>query len=81
MPALFEQPVGLRGLIGRDYFARVMAGARLSISLALTAMAIGVGFALLWGMTSAYAAGLFDLLSQRVLDMLLAFPGSCCCCC
>lgn len=75
MPALFEQPVGLRGLIGRDYFARVMAGARLSITLALTAMAIGVGFALVWGMTTAYAAGLFDLLSQRVLDMLLAFPG------
>lgn len=61
--------------LGRDYFARVIAGARLSISLALTAMAIGVGFALVWGMTTAYAAGLFDLLSQRVLDMLLAFPG------
>ena len=61
--------------LGRDYFARVIAGARLSISLALTAMAIGIGFALLWGMTTAYAAGLFDLLSQRVLDMLLAFPG------
>ena len=61
--------------LGRDYFARVVAGTRLSISLALTAMAIGVGIALLWGMTTAYAAGLFDLLSQRVLDMLLAFPG------
>ena len=61
--------------LGRDYFARVIAGARLSISLALTAMAIGVGIALVWGMVSAYAAGLFDLLSQRVLDMLLAFPG------
>ena len=61
--------------LGRDYFARVVAGARLSITLALTAMAIGVGFALVLGMTSAYAAGLFDLLSQRVLDMLLAFPG------
>ena len=61
--------------LGRDYFARVVAGTRLSISLALTAMTIGVGIALLWGMTSAYAAGLFDLLSQRVLDMLLAFPG------
>ena len=61
--------------LGRDYFARVIAGARLSISLALTAMAIGVGIALVWGMASAYAAGLFDLLSQRVLDMLLAFPG------
>ena len=61
--------------IGRDYFARVVAGARLSISLALTAMAIGVGVALVWGMVSAYAAGWFDLLSQRLLDILLAFPG------
>ena len=61
--------------LGRDYFARVVAGARLSISLALTAMAIGVGVALVWGMVSAYAAGMFDLLSQRLLDILLAFPG------
>ena len=61
--------------IGRDYFARVVAGARLSISLALTAMAVGVGIALVWGMVSAYAAGMFDLLSQRLLDILLAFPG------
>ena len=61
--------------IGRDYFARVIAGARLSMALALSAMAIGVGVALVWGMVSAYAGGMFDLLSQRVIDMLLAFPG------
>ena len=61
--------------LGRDYFARVISGARLSLSLALGAMAISVGAALVWGMVSAYAAGMFDLLSQRVIDMLLAFPG------
>ena len=61
--------------LGRDYLARVIAGARLSMSLALGAMAIGVGAALVWGMASAYAAGTFDLLSQRVIDMMLAFPG------
>ena len=38
-------------------------------------MAVGVGIALVWGTTSAYAAGMFDLLSQRLIDMLLAFPG------
>ena len=61
--------------LGRDYLARVIAGARLSMSLALGAMAIGVGTALVWGMLSAYAQKSFDLLSQRVIDMLLAFPG------
>lgn len=61
--------------LGRDYLARVIAGARLSMSLALGAMAIGVGAALVWGMASAYAGGMFDLLSQRIIDMLLAFPG------
>ena len=69
-----EHWFGTDGL-GRDYFARVIAGARLSISLSLTAMAFGVGVALVWGMVSAYAAGWFDLLSQRLIDMLLAFPG------
>ena len=61
--------------LGRDYLARVIAGARLSMSLALGAMAIGVGAALVWGMLSAYAQSTFDLLSQRIIDMMLAFPG------
>lgn len=61
--------------LGRDYFARVIAGARLSMTLALGAMAIGVGAALVIGMVSAYAKGIVDLLSQRIIDMMLAFPG------
>ena len=61
--------------LGRDYLARVIAGARLSMSLALGAMAIGVGAALVLGMVSAYAKGLVDLLLQRLIDMMLAFPG------
>ncbi len=61
--------------LGRDYFARVIAGARLSMSLALGAMLIGVSAALVLGMVSAYAKGAVDLLLQRVIDMMLAFPG------
>ena len=61
--------------LGRDYLARVVAGARLSMSLALGAMAIGVGVALVLGMVSAYAKGAIDLFLQRIIDMLLAFPG------
>lgn len=61
--------------LGRDYFARVVAGARLSLSLSLSAMVIGTTLALIIGMGSAYAKGLLDLVGQRFIDMLLAFPG------
>ena len=61
--------------LGRDYFARVIAGARLTMSLALGAMILGAGIALVTGMVSAYAGGWVDLLGQRIVDMLLAFPG------
>lgn len=61
--------------LGRDYFARVIAGARLTMVLALGAMVLGAAVALLVGMVSAYAGGLVDLLGQRIVDMLLAFPG------
>lgn len=69
-----EHWFGTDGL-GRDYFARVISGARASMSLALSAMLIGGAAALLIGMVSAYAGGVVDLLGQRLVDMLLAFPG------
>ena len=69
-----EHWFGTDGL-GRDYFARVISGARVSMSLSLSAMIIGGVAALLIGMVSAYAGGVVDLLGQRLIDMLLAFPG------
>jgi peptide/nickel transport system permease protein len=61
--------------LGRDYFARVVVGARSSITLALMAAAIGVTCAVVIGTLSAYAGGVIDLAVQRVIDMFLAFPG------
>jgi peptide/nickel transport system permease protein len=61
--------------LGRDYFARVIAGARISMLMSLSAMAIGGVAALFFGMVSAYAGGLVDLLGQRLVDLMLAFPG------
>ncbi len=69
-----EHWFGTDGL-GRDYFARVISGARASMSPALSAMLIGGMAALMIGMISAYARGFVDLLGQRLVDMLLAFPG------
>jgi peptide/nickel transport system permease protein len=61
--------------LGRDYFARIVAGARTSMVLSLVAMALGSMIALAVGIISAYAGGAFDLLSQRLVDVMLAFPG------
>ena len=61
--------------LGRDYFARVVSGARLSLFLSVTAMLIGATAGVTLGMLSGYLGGLFDLLVQRVIDVLLAFPG------
>ena len=44
------------------------------MSLALGAMILGAGIALVTGMVSAYAGGWVDLLGQRIVDMLLGLP-------
>jgi peptide/nickel transport system permease protein len=60
---------------GRDYFSRIIAGARVSISIALAAITIGVTGGVLLGMASAYAGGVTDLCLQRVIDAMLALPS------
>jgi peptide/nickel transport system permease protein len=60
---------------GRDVLSRVLFGARLSLSVAVIAVLIGVVFGVSIGMVAGYAGGLVDLLLMRVIDALLAFPA------
>ena len=60
---------------GHDIYARVIYGSRLSLIVGLGASAIAVTLGLIVGVTSGFYRGIFDMVSQRVVDALQAFPG------
>lgn len=61
--------------LGRDVWSRIVTGARISLFVALVAVLAGDGVGLVWGIVSGYFGGRVDLVSQRILDALLSFPG------
>ncbi len=61
--------------LGRDQLSRVLWGARVSLPVALVAVAVGLAGGGLIGLVSGYSGGLTDLLLMRVVDALLAFPA------
>ena len=60
--------------LGRDILSRVLAGARVSISLALITGAAIVILGVVIGAVAGYFGGLVDAVAMRVVDVLLAFP-------
>ncbi|HEX9819322.1 MAG TPA: ABC transporter permease [Methylomirabilota bacterium] len=59
---------------GRDIMSRIMHGARIALFVGFFASFLGCTIGGLLGVTSAYLGGKVDLLLERVMDMLLAFP-------
>ena len=59
---------------GRDYFARVMTGGRITVAVAVVSLALATAAGTLLGMLSAYVRWL-DLIFQRIIDAMLALPG------
>ncbi|MBE7517695.1 MAG: ABC transporter permease [Thermoflexaceae bacterium] len=60
---------------GRDLYARIVAGARLAVIIGVGASIIAVLSGTLVGLVSGYFAGKFDLIVQRLVDSIQAFPG------
>lgn len=61
--------------LGRDVLSRLLYGARVSLLVAVASVALGDSLGFVWGTASAYLGGKVDLLSQRLLDILLSFPS------
>ena len=59
---------------GRDVLSRIMYGARIALFVGFTASFAGCTLGGLLGVISAYAGGKVDLLLERLMDILLAFP-------
>ncbi|MEW6188101.1 MAG: ABC transporter permease [Thermodesulfobacteriota bacterium] len=60
--------------IGRDILSRIVYGARLSVFIGFGAIAIGTLGAALIGILTGYFGGKLDMLVQRVVDSIMAFP-------
>jgi peptide/nickel transport system permease protein len=59
---------------GRDLMSRIIHGARIALFVGFTASFLGCTLGGLLGVISAYAGGRVDLLLERLMDILLAFP-------
>lgn len=60
---------------GRDVLARIVFGAKYSLSAGLVAVILGLAGGLLMGALSGYYGGLLDQIIMTLCDILLAFPS------
>ncbi len=70
----WQHPFGIEPGTGRDIFARLIYGARISLLVSLTATVIVVFLGLTFGIISGYSRGFVDGALGRFMDLILAFP-------
>ncbi len=59
---------------GRDLFTRIIYGAKIALIIGFSASFLGATGGAIVGVVSAYMGGRTDLIIQRIVDILLAFP-------
>jgi peptide/nickel transport system permease protein len=60
--------------IGRDVLSRIVHGTKWSLFVAVTSVVLGTTLGAVWAVASAFFGGRFDLLGQRLVEVLLSFP-------
>jgi len=60
--------------MGRDVYSRIVYGARISLAVGIGSMLLGCSIGVTVGLLSGYLLGWFDLITQRVIEMMQSLP-------
>jgi peptide/nickel transport system permease protein len=76
---MLQAPSGAHWLgtdeVGRDVLSRTIFAARISVEVALVAVAVGATGGMIVGILSAYLGGIVDLGLMRLMELLFSFPA------
>ncbi len=61
--------------LGRDLLSRTIYAARISMQVALIAVAVGLGGGTVIGVVAAYFGGWTDMVLMRLMELLFSFPA------
>jgi peptide/nickel transport system permease protein len=61
--------------LGRDMLSRIIAGARISLTIGLIGITVSFVLGIVIGGLAGYYGGIFDLITQRIIEVLQSLPS------